>query len=55
MKRNMVLIWAGRAAALGMVLLTLTGLIPAGGPVSWVLLGLALALILLGGGGRRRG
>lgn len=54
MKRNMALIWAGRAVALAMAVLSLTGLIPAGGPLSWGLLALALALILLGGGGRRR-
>lgn len=53
--RNMVLIWAGRLTALALFLLSLTGLIPAGGPVSWGLFALAAALILLGGGGRRRG
>ena len=53
MQRNPVLIWAGRIAALLMVVLTLTGAIPAGGILSWGLLALAVALILLGGGGRR--
>lgn len=53
MQRNSVLIWAGRIAALLMVVLTLTGAIPAGGVLSWSLLVLAVILILLGGGGRR--
>lgn len=54
MQRNPVLIWAGRIAALLMVVLTLTGAIPAGGVLSWSLIALAVVLILLGGGGRRR-
>ena len=54
MQRNSVLIWAGRMVSLLMVILTLTGAIPAGGPLFWSLVALAVILILLGGGGRRR-
>ena len=54
MQRNMVLIWAGRIVAILTALLSLTQLIPPGGPLSWSLFALAILLILLGGGGRRR-
>mgnify|MGYP005891137653 CR=1 FL=1 len=53
MQRNPVPIWAGRIGALLMVVLTLTGTIPAGGVLSWSLVALAVVPILLGGGGRR--
>lgn len=54
MRRNPFLIWAGRVVALTMAILVLTGAIAAGGPLAWGMVLLAIALILLGGGGRRR-
>ncbi len=52
--KNMILIWAGRVSALLMVLLVFAGIIQAGSLLSWLLLVVAVCLILLGGGFRKR-